>query len=73
VPNLMFLGLLGHETSFSLAYIVVFYIDVGTEIRQEYPVPVSVEAKLSFVEPGRRWAYSLSPSKAPGISYKGTM
>jgi len=30
---------------------------------------VSVEAKLSFVEPGRRWAHNPSPSKAPGISY----
>jgi len=37
------------------------------------PVPVSVEAKLSFVEPDRRWAHSPSPSKAPDISYKGTM
>jgi len=35
--------------------------------------PVSVEAKLSFVEPGRSWAHSSSPSKAPGISYQGTM
>jgi len=34
---------------------------------------VSVEVKLSFVEPGRRWARSPSPSKAPGISYQGTM
>jgi len=34
---------------------------------------VLVEAKLSFVEPGRRWAHSPSPSKAPGISYQGTM
>jgi len=34
---------------------------------------VSVGAKLSFVEPGRRWAHSPSPSKAPGISYQGTM
>jgi len=34
---------------------------------------VSVEAKLSFVEPGRRWAHSPSTSKAPGISYQGTM
>jgi len=33
---------------------------------------VSVEAKLSFVEPGRRWAHSPS-SKAPGISCQGTM
>jgi len=33
------------------------------------PVPVSVESKLSFVVPGRRWAHSPSPSKAPGISY----
>jgi len=30
-------------------------------------------AKLFFVEPGRRWAYSLSPSKAPGVSYQGTV
>jgi len=29
--------------------------------------------RLIFVEPGRRWAYSPSPSKAPGISYQGTM
>jgi len=29
---------------------------------------VSVGAKLSFVEPGRRCAHSPSPSKAPGIS-----
>jgi len=36
-------------------------------------LPVWVEAKLSFVEPGRRWAHSPSPSKAPGISYEGTM
>jgi len=36
-------------------------------------VPVSVEVKLSFVEPGRRWAHSLSPSKAPGIFCQGTM
>jgi len=34
--------------------------------------PVSVEAKLSFVEPGRRWAHSPSHSKAPAISYQGT-
>jgi len=33
---------------------------------------VSVEAKLSFVEPGRRWAHSPSTRKAPGISYQGT-
>jgi len=38
-----------------------------------FPVPVSVEVKLSFLEPGRRWAHSPSPSKAPGISYQGTM
>jgi len=37
------------------------------------PVPVLVEAKLSFVEPGCRWAHSLSPSKVPGISFQGTM
>jgi len=30
--------------------------------------PVLMEAKLSFVEPGCRWA-----SKALGISYQGTM
>jgi len=28
---------------------------------------------MSFVKPGRRWAHSPSPSKAPGISYQGTM
>jgi len=32
-----------------------------------------VGTKLSFVESGRRWAHSPSPSKAPGISYQGTM
>jgi len=36
-------------------------------------VVASMEAKLSFVEPGRRWAHSPSPSKAPGIPYQGTM
>jgi len=36
-------------------------------------VPVSAEANLSFVEPGRRWAHSPSASKAPGISYQDTM
>jgi len=34
---------------------------------------LSVEAEVAFVEPGRRWAHSPSPSKAPGISYQGTM
>jgi len=38
-----------------------------------YTVPVPVEAKLSFVEPGRRWSHSPSTSKAPGISYHSTM
>jgi len=38
-----------------------------------FGLPAAVEAKLSFVAPGRRWAYSPSPSKAPGISYQGTM
>jgi len=38
-----------------------------------HPVSVSVEAKLSFVEPGRRRAHSPFLSKAPGISYQGTM
>jgi len=33
----------------------------------------SVDANLSSVEPGRRWAHSPSPSKDPGISYQGTM
>jgi len=33
-------------------------------------LPVSVEAKLSFVEPGRRWAHSPSPSKAPVRYYE---
>jgi len=46
-----------------LTYIVVLRL----------PVPVLVGAKLSFVEPARRWAHSPSPSKAPGISYQGTM
>jgi len=36
-------------------------------------VVVSVDAKLIFVEPGRRWAHSPSSSRAPGISYQGTM
>jgi len=36
-------------------------------------VDVSVEAKLIFVEPGRRWAHSPSSSRAPGIPYQGTM
>jgi len=33
------------------------------KINAKVPVPVSVEAKLSFVEPVRRWAHSPSPSK----------
>jgi len=37
------------------------------------PVPVSVEAKLSSVELGHRWAHSPSPNKAPGTSYQDTM
>jgi len=40
--------------------------------RQKYRC-VSVGVKLSFVESGRRWAHSPSPSKAPGISYQGIM
>jgi len=36
-------------------------------------VVVSVEAKLSFVEPGCRRAHSPSSSGAPGIPYQGTM
>jgi len=36
-------------------------------------VVVSVEAKLIFVEPGRRWAHSPSSSKAPGVPYQGNM
>jgi len=36
-------------------------------------VVVSVEAKLSFVEPGRRWAHSPFSGGAPGILYQGTM
>jgi len=38
-----------------------------------FQFPVSVETKLSFVEPGHRWAHSPSPSKAPGISQQGIM
>jgi len=34
---------------------------------------VLVEAKLSFVEPGRRWAHSPSSSGAPGVPYQATM
>jgi len=34
-------------------------------------VDVSVEAKLIFIEPGCRWAHSLSSSRAPGISLPG--
>jgi len=45
---------------------------LGFRYKVEAPLPVSVEAKLSFVEPGRRWVHSQSPSKAPGISYQGT-
>jgi len=42
-------------------------------VTREDVVVVSVEAKLSFVEPSRRLAHSPSPSKAPGIPYKGTI
>jgi len=58
---------LAHTLSNSLALIPP---PVGSHYL-ELPVPVS--AKLSFVEPGRRWAHSLSPSKAAGISYQGTV
>jgi len=44
-----------------------------TDITTEWHIDVSVGAKLSFIEPGRRWAHSPSPSKASGISYQGTM
>jgi len=44
---------------------------LATSKRSSSPVPV--EANLSFVEPGHRWAHSPSPSKAPGVSYQGTM
>jgi len=35
--------------------------------------PVSMEAKLFFVEPGSRCAHSPSPIKVRSISYQGTM
>jgi len=38
-----------------------------------HPVSALAEVKMSFIEPGRRWAHSPYPSKAPGISYQGTM
>jgi len=58
--------------------LVLHYIDPADVAwsRGQYSfkgLPVSMESKLSFVEPGRRWAHSPSPSKAPGISYQGTM
>jgi len=57
------------------------FVNVTVRIRQrvrnwigdKFRVPVSVEVKLSFVEPGRRWAHCPSPSKTLGISYQGTM
>jgi len=48
-------------------------IVVAVSHQLQQTVPVSVGAKLSFVEPGCRWAHSPSPSKAPGDSYQGTM
>jgi len=53
--------------------ILLFGHSVTVRVRVWVRSFVSVEAKLSFVEPGRRWAHSPSPSKAPGISYQGTM
>jgi len=41
--------------------------DKQTDGATNGPVPVSVGAKLSFVEPDRRWAHSPFPSKGPGI------
>jgi len=38
-------------------------------LRSYFPV----SAKLFFIESGRRWTHSPSPSKAHGISYQGTM
>jgi len=49
------------------------YLLSDTVVSIVAPVPVSVEAKLSFVERGRRWAHSLFPSKALGIPYQDTM
>jgi len=56
-----------------LRYVKTAFLCKGLGISIPFQLPVSVEAKLSFVEPGRRCARSLSPSKAPGISYQGTM
>jgi len=54
-------------------YLLILVKKVIITIKAPVPVPVLVEAKLSFVEPGRRWAHSPSPSKARGISYHGNM
>jgi len=48
-------------------------VHVPVSLNQFCLLPVLVEVKLSFVEPGYRWAHNPSPSKAPGISYQGTM
>jgi len=61
---------LGPPSQFDVVRLVLMYVLRSSD---DVPVPVSEEAKLSFVEPGRRWAHSQSPSKAPGISYQGTM
>jgi len=51
----------------------VFGMNILFLVQHQLCCFVSVGTKLAFVEPGRRWAHSPSPSKAPGISYQGTM
>jgi len=48
-----------HAGTFVLLYFILY-----VRYFIETPVAVLMEAKLSFVEPGHRWAHSPSPSKA---------
>jgi len=56
-----------YTTGSSIAIACTLYM-IGVAV-----VVVSVETKMSFVEPGHRWAHSPSSSGAPGIPYQGTM
>jgi len=61
-----------HETLPMLPTSLSNYIPAFSTLHMQ-GVDVSVEAKLIFIEQGRRWAHSSSSSRAPGIPYQGTM
>jgi len=71
-PVMLYLGkLFSKQIIFDILALCVYIWGIITKRKTEDPVSVGV--KLSFVEPGCRWAHSPSLSKAPGISYQGTM